>query len=66
MKQKEYNETDNRHPRGIIGMDIANSLIRRGWHEETIGIDDHFWIAPDGEQVGKLEFAYEREFGRRL
>lgn len=66
QRQKPYNETDNKHPRGFIGMDLANQLICYGWHEETRGFDDHFWIAPDGTEVGSLEFAFERAFGRKL
>lgn len=65
--QALYNETNNRHPRGFIGMLIANSLILRGWHEEKRGYyNEIWWIDPDGLEVGSLEFAQQREFGHRL
>ena len=56
--QKMYGK-DNPHPRGIIGEMFANQLIKNGWREETRGYDSHFWISPDDEEIGKLEFAFE-------
>ena len=55
---------DNEHPRGMIGAITANRLLRAGWTErEMEGYGEHFWVDPDGELIGSLEFAFKRAFG---
>ena len=55
----KYNETDNPHPRGFIGMIIANHLIDAGWEEE---VTPHGRVWRKGDVEANLEFAYQREF----
>jgi hypothetical protein len=68
MTVKLYNETDNKHPRGLIGMLIANALLERGWREEPRqgfgNLVDHVWAK--GDVITTLEWAYELEFKRSL
>ena len=74
-----YDERTNPHPRGFIGQDIANHLLRAGWREEirqpvgylaeiaaSIAGPDRVWISPDGELECTLEQAYYHLTGHSL
>ncbi len=64
-KQPLYEKRSNPHPRGMIGELMANTLIRYGWYEQTIGLDSNMWTSPEGTVHGKIEWAHD-ELMRRV
>lgn len=55
-----YDSKENPHHLGFYGEMLANDLLKAGWTEEKVGFDSHFWTSPDGEPVGKIDWAHAK------